>query len=243
MRKILTVETRLLLREPAGLIFAVLLPIGLLLILGSLPTFRTPDPKLGGMRLIDNHFPAMMTALAVVTLAFVFVPSALALYREKGILRRMSTTPVHPVKLLAAQLVLNGVTAVVAVVLMIVAGGLVHGVPAPRNVAGFALSFVLGVASLFAIGLTIAAVVGAKAAPAIGNVLMFPLLFFSGVWMPREMMPEALRRIGDFLPVAPFGQAMRDTWAGGSPQVLNLVAMAMTLLGAGVVAVRTFRWE
>jgi ABC-2 type transport system permease protein len=243
MRKILITETKLLLREPAAFFFSILLPVGLMLVLGSIPAFQRPSPDLGGQRLIDNHFPAMMTMLAVMTLAFAIIPGTLALYRDKGVLRRMSTTPVHPGRLLGAQLLINAVVAVIATLLMIVLGGLVHDVPVPGQLAGFVLAFVLGCASLFAIGLVIAAVAGPKSAPVIGNVIMFPLMFVGGVWMPRETMPEVLRRIGDFLPVAPFGQAMRDTWAGGPPQLVHLVVMAVTLLVAGGLAIRLFRWE
>ncbi|MDF5756102.1 ABC transporter permease [Spongiactinospora sp. TRM90649] len=243
MNKIIFTELKLLLREPAALFFSILLPVGLMLVLGSIPAFRKPSPDLGGMRIIDNHFPAMMTMLAVMTLAFAIVPATLALYREKGVLRRMSTTPVHPGRLLGAQLLINAVIGVVAALLMIVLGGLVHDVPFPRQFGGFVVAFVLGSASLFAIGLVIAAMAGPKSAPVIGNVIMFPLMFVGGMWMPRETMPEFLQRVGDFLPVAPFGQAIRDTWAGAWPQPVHLVVMLVTLVAAGVLAVRLFRWE
>ena len=102
----------------------------------------------------------------------------------------------------------------------------------------------LGTASLFGLGLLIAAVApNAKSAPAIGSLLMFPLLYISGMWTPRETMPELVQRIGDFLPMAPFGDALRATWAGHAPQPLHLVVMAATVLITGVAAARLFRWE
>jgi ABC-2 type transport system permease protein len=244
MIKITAVELKLLLREPAALFFTLVLPLGLLLGLGSLPDYQKTIPGLSNQRIIDTQLPAMMIVLAVVTTAFTLLPAALVGYRETGVLRRMSTTPVRPGKLLTAQLVINVAVAVVATALMVVLGNVVHGIALPRQMAGFLLTFVLGCASIFAVGLLIAALApNAKAAPGIGSLLMFPMLFIGGVWMAREMMPDLLRQIGDFLPVAPFGQALRDTWAGAAPQPLHLIVMTATLILFGGAAVRLFRWE
>ncbi|GLW12446.1 transport permease protein [Microtetraspora sp. NBRC 13810] len=239
MTKILAMETKLYLREPAGLLISLLLPLGLLLGIGGI---SAPDP--GDQQTLETHLPGMMTTLAVMTLGFTILPGTLAAYRESGVLRRMSTTPVSPGKVLVVQLLINLVVAVLAGVVLIVAGNLVHGIAVPRQPGWFVLAFVLGSASLFAIGLLLAALVpNAKLASGIGSVLMFPLMFVSGMWMARETMPEFLRRIGDFLPVAPFGQALRDTWWGAAPNPRDLIVITLTLVVAGAVAVRFFRWE
>jgi ABC-2 type transport system permease protein len=244
MNKMIMVEVKLFLREPGGPIFAILLPLALLLGLGSTSGLQKPIPELGGERVIDIHFPTMMVLLAVVTMALTILPSTLVTYRENGVLRRMSTTPIRPVRLLVAQVVNNLATAIVATVLLIVLGSLAFGSATPKSVLAFTGVFVLGTASLFGLGLLIAAVApNAKTAPAIGSLLMFPLLYVSGMWTPRETMPEIVQRIGDFLPMAPFGDALRATWAGHAPQPLHLVVMAATVLITGVAASRLFRWE
>ncbi|MFF0308844.1 ABC transporter permease [Streptosporangium sp. NPDC004379] len=244
MNKMIITEAKLFLRDPAGPIFAILLPLALLLGLGSIPGFGEPDPAMGGQRVIDTQLPGMMVILSVATMALSVLPGTLVAYRERGVLRRMSTTPVSPVRLLVAQVVNNLAVAVVATALLITLGHLFLGVAVPGNLPAFAVVFVLGTASVFGLGLLIAAVApNAKVAPGIGSLLMFPLLFMAGMWIPRELMPDLLRRIGDFLPMAPFGQAIRDTWAGHAPQPLHLAVMAVTVLVTGAVAARLFRWE
>ncbi|GIH98053.1 ABC transporter permease [Planobispora takensis] len=244
MNKMILTEAKLFLREPGALIFAIMLPLGLLLVLGMIPDMREISPEMGGQRVIDNHLPAMMTILAVVTMALTVLPGTLAAYRETGVLRRMSTTPVSPLRLLAAQLVNNLVVAAVATALLIGLGHLVHGTPFPKSPLAFSAVFLLGTASMFGLGLLIAALAPtAKSAPGIGSILMFPLMFMAGMWIPRELMPDLARQIGDFLPLAPFGQALRDTWAGHAPQTLNLVVMAATLAVTGALAARLFRWQ
>lgn len=244
MRKMMMVETKLYLRDPVVPVISLLLPVALLLGLGGIPGLQETLPELGGQRVIDTQLPGMMTLLAVTTLAFTVLPATLATYRGNGVLRRLATTPVRPSMLLTVQLVLNLGFAVVAGVALIVSGHLVHGIAIPRQMAGFVLVFLLGTASLFAIGLVIAAFApDGKSAPGFGTILMFPLLFVGGMWIPRETMPIWLRQIGDYLPVAPFGQALRDTWSGALPYGRDLLVLALTLLVAGVTAARFFRWE
>jgi ABC-2 type transport system permease protein len=245
LRKLVLTETKLYLREPLTAFFLLVLPLALLLILGSaIPGFRDPDPSLGGQRVVDTQLPAMMILLAVVTSAFSVIPAVLALYRERGILRRLSITPASPAALLVTQLLLNLVATVLATSLMIFLGHLVLATRVPAQFLWFALSFVLGVCAMFSLGLCVAAVVpNSRAAGGIGAIVMFPLLFLAGMWLPRELMPEALRRLSDFTPTGAFGQALRDTWAGAPPQALHLVVLAAWAAGAGLLAARTFRWE
>ncbi|NUR86792.1 MAG: ABC transporter permease [Nonomuraea sp.] len=244
MRLILTTETRLLLRDWPPLIFVMGLPLALLLLLGSIPTFSQPTQDLGGQSVNQTHMPAMMTMLAMMTLAFTVLPTVLTLYRERGILRRISTTPASPMKILTAQLVINVVLGIISTTLLIVCGRLVLGTAMPKAPLWFALTFVLGSAALMAMGLVIAAVSPtAKATSGIGSVVMFPLMFVAGMWLPREQMPEILQRISDFSIAGPFGQGMRDAWAGNPPQLLHVVVLVVGILVFGGLAVRLFRWE
>jgi ABC-2 type transport system permease protein len=245
LRKFVLTETKLYLREPITAFFTLILPLGLLLILGiAIPGFRDPDPSLGGERVVDTQLPAMMILLSVITSAFNVIPTVLAVYRERGVLRRLSITPASPGMLLAAQLLLNLATTVVGAFLTILFGHLVLGTRVPAQLPWFVMAYVVGVCALFAIGLSVAAVVpNSRAAGGVGAIVMFPLLFLAGMWLPRELMPEVLRRISDFTPTGAFGQALRDTWAGGSPQMLHLAVLVAWALGAGLFAARAFRWE
>ncbi|MEW9531710.1 ABC transporter permease [Microbispora sp. NPDC049125] len=243
--RLAAVETRLFLREPATVFFSVLLPVALLLVLGtSIPAFRTPDPALGGLRVVDAHLPAMMVLLSVMTLALSTLPITLAVYRERGVLRRMSTTPVRPSMLLAVQLTLNTTVAVVATVLTLGLGHLVLRAPAPGAPWWFAAVLTLGGLAMFALGLALAAVAsGSRMVQGTGTILLFPLLFFGGMWVPRPTMPDLLRRISDFTPSGAFGQGLLDAIGGHAPQALHLAVLAVWALAAGLVAARSFRWQ
>ena len=93
--KLIAVETKLFLREPAAVLWGLLFPSLLLGVLGAFfPGFRDPLEDAGGVRLIDLYAPIVL-GLCLATLAFATLPAILATYRQFGVLRRMATTPVH----------------------------------------------------------------------------------------------------------------------------------------------------
>ncbi|HYW26407.1 MAG TPA: ABC transporter permease [Terriglobales bacterium] len=236
-------ELRLFLREPLAVFFAVVFPALLVGILGSVPGFRQPLPSLGGQRVIDQYVPIAVT-FAIVMLALSVAPSALAAYRERGILRRLATTPVRPAALLAAQLAMSLATAIFTVLLVLGVGRLAFGVGLPRQPIGYALGFVLAAAAMFAIGLLLAAMApSTRSAQGLGSLLIFPVMFFAGLWVPRAVMPEVLRRVSDFTPLGAGAQALQDATGGAWPQPLHLAVMAAYLAVFGLLAARTFRWQ
>ncbi|GAA0952047.1 ABC transporter permease [Actinocorallia libanotica] len=244
MKKILLVETKLILRDWGTVLFVVLLPVLLVVGIGQIPDLRKADPAFDGQRFVDAQLPAQMILLALLTMAFTGLPSILATYREQGVLRRMSTTPAHPARLLGAQLLLNLGIAAFSAAVVIVVGRLVVGSQIPAQFLGFVLVFLLGAAAMLAFGLVIASIAPtAKSAPSFGTLVMFPLLFLAGMWIPREVMPDAMRTVSDYSVVGPFVNAMRDTWAGDWPQLSHLAVMTAGLALFSALAVKLFRWE
>ena len=135
-----------------------------------------------------------MVVLTLATLGVNTLPIRLATYREKGVLRRLSTTPARPAALLVAQLVINLVVAVVAAG---PAGGRrqprVRDPAATRTVPGSSLAFALGMSSLFAMGLLIAAVAPTTGAATRDRDPVFvAVMFLGGVYLPRWLLPEFL---------------------------------------------------
>jgi ABC-2 type transport system permease protein len=245
LAKLTRLEAKVLfLRDPVVLLVALAVPIGILLVFG-LPGFaRDPAPELGGQRPIDTVLPSVALAISVGVLAISALPGYLAIYREKGILRRLSTTPASPAMLLGAQVAVNLAMATLALVLVLAVGATWLGMAMPASVAWFAVAFLLGTAALFAVGLVIAAVAPtARAANAIGMLVFFPSLFFAGVWLPKHLMPDLLSRVGDLTPLGAFRESVQDAWVGTTPEPVHLAALAVVAVVAGVAAAKLFRWE
>ncbi|MGS2613233.1 ABC transporter permease [Micromonospora sp. LZ34] len=239
--QILKIETRLFLRDPGSPLTTVALPLALLMVFGLIPAGRQPEAQFGGLSFIQYFAPSLL----VITLAMAAVnilPTVLATYRERGVLRRLATTPASPAALLAAQLVIALATILISALLLVVVGRLAFDVPLPRRPLGFALALVLGTAALLALGLLVAAVARTtKAAQALAVPLFLVVMFFGGVYVPRFLLPDFLVRIGDYTP--PGVQALLDAWTGTAPQPVHLAVMAVVALLAGTVAAKLFRWE
>lgn len=243
LAKLTATETKLFFREPAGVFFVLVFPPLLLVILGSVPAFRKASDDLNGARVIDLYAPIVI-ALSIAMLALSGLPQLLTTNREKGILRRMATTPVRPIMMLTAQLTMCALMSVATMVVVLTIGRLAFDVTLPRQIVGYLAAYLLSALASLAIGLLIAALAPTgRGAGAIGNLLFFPVLFFAGLWLPRASMPEVLRRISDFTPLGAGVQALGDAAAGSWPKLLHVGVMLIWTIAAGSAAARFFRWE
>jgi ABC-2 type transport system permease protein len=244
LRRLTVTEGKLSLREGWGPIWGVGFPMVLLIIFGSIPGFRAPVSKgVHGLSILDAYVPILI-AFVLAMLALNAVPSALAGYREKGILRRLATTPVGPGRVLAAQLAVNVVVVLAGLVLLVAVARIAYGVPLPREAAGFALAVALAIAALFGIGMFVAALAPTgRAASAVGAILFFPMMFFAGLWLPIAAMPSALQHVSHATPLGAAAQSLTDAWQGHWPHPLQLLALAVYALVFSLGAARLFRWE
>jgi ABC-2 type transport system permease protein len=236
-------ETKLFFREPLLVFFALGFPAILLVILGAVPAFREPKESLGGLRVIDLYVP-IIVAVGLAVFALNGLSQLSATYREKGVLRRMRTTPVKPGVMLGAQLLMSTILSMLSMVVVVIIGRLVYDVSPPRQAAAYLVGYVLAALSMFAIGLLVASLAPTgRSAGAIGTVLFFPLVFFAGLWIPRDTMTDALRTISDLTPLGAGVQSLQDATAGHWPQLLHLTVMLGWTIVAGGLATRYFRWE
>src|SRR5262245_7843138 len=143
LAKITAVEAKLFFRETGTWIVAVLLPTFILVAIGSIFAPHRPEEAFGGRRFIDRFVPSLVV-ITLATLGVNTLPARLVSYREKGVLRRLSTTPVNPAMLLIAQLAINMAVAVVAVGLLIVVGKVAFQIPLPQHPLGFLAAFLFG---------------------------------------------------------------------------------------------------
>ena len=242
--KLAQAETRLFLRDPIALFFGLVFPAVLLLALGYFfPGFDEPASDFDDFRAIDVYTPIAI-GMGLATLGLVTLAPILATYRQFGILRRLRTTPVHPARLLWALMVLHIVVAVLALVAAMAASILAFDVEFPDSIVLFVFVFLVAAAAIFSVGLLIGALARTTSSgAAIGMAVYFPLLFFGGVWIPRQVMPDGLRFLSDLSPLGAAVAAMDEAWFSGSLSVGHLAVLAAYVVVVGLLAIRVFRWE
>lgn len=239
--ELLKVQARLALREPYGLLTGIGLPVVLLAVFGFISQ-QVPG-KVGdtGLTIIDLWTPTIL----VISFIFIAVslPTTLVRDREIGWLRRVSTTPLHPSMLLAAQLAIDLALAAAAIVIIVVGGALVFGASLHVQILSFGVSLLLAIAEIFALGLAMVALVPTQTvASVVGGIVTFVLLFLSGLWFQPAQVGDPLKTIMYYSPSGAAARALLSAVFNGSPSYAALLTMAVYTVLFGFIAIRYFRW-
>jgi ABC-2 type transport system permease protein len=241
-QRLLATELKLSVREPLLLFWGLAFPVGLLIVLGIAGP-KKPQHSLGDVKLIVAYTPVVMV-FTLTILALSALPAALASYRDKGYLRRLSTTPIGAVRLLAAQIIINFALAAGAVILIALVSHFAFSVALPRQFGGFLLALLLAMGAMLSLGTLIAAVAPSqRIAAAAGSLLFFPLMFFAGLWVPQAEMGAGLRNISHYTPLGAAVPAVQNAIAGHWPGTVHLLVLAAYAVVLCALAARLFRWE
>ena len=242
--KMTWMEAKLFLREPVGAFFTLVFPLMMLFLFGSIYG-NTPSEYFNGRGTVDISVPAY-TAMIIATTGLVGLTITMAAYRENGILRRLRTTPISPLIVLVAQVIVLFVMTTLGMLLLVVAGKLVYQMHFDGNAFSVFVAFTLSSLSFFALGFVLAGLMPtARTAQVVGMVLLYPMLFLSGAGFPRELLPEAILKVSTFLPLTYVVTLLRGLWIGDawSQHITEVLVLAGMLVVGVLISIKTFRWE
>jgi ABC-2 type transport system permease protein len=230
------IETRLLSREWAAMLFAFAFPpITLLVLAGAFGD--TPDADFGGVLPADFYVTGYI-GVPLGALALIGLPVVLASYRERDVLRRFAAFGVQPGTVVSAQALVTGGLVVLAAATVLAVAAPTYGIPSVDDVAAVSAGFVLGTVTMIVLGVALGlAVRTARAAQALGLLTFFPMWLLSGGGPPPDVMSEPMRRIADVLPLTHVVAAIRDPWLGTGGVGGHLLVLAIWLV-AGLAAIR-----
>jgi len=228
-------------RNPQSAIFTFIFPVVFVAIIGALLGGGGKSSYFGGLSPLQYYVPTI-AALSVLGSCYGQLAVALAARRQNGILKRVRATPL-PAWAYFGGLLAHCVLVSVIDIALIVGVGRLYGVPFPSHWLAIAATLMLGAASFCALGVAVASVISnAEAAPAVTQLVLFPLLFISGTYMPINS--ELLNRISGWLPVRPFNEALTGPFSAHTGTDWRHLAVLAAWGGVGaVVAVRRFRWD
>jgi len=242
--KMTWMELKLFFREPIGAFFTLVFPLMMLFLFGSIYG-NEPSDYFNGYGTVDISVPAY-TAMIIATTGLMSLAITMSAYRENGVLRRLRTTPISPLLILTAQVVVLLLMTIIGMVLLVIAGKLVYQMRFEGNVFDVFLGFILSSLSFFAIGFVIAGLMpNARTAQIVGMVILYPMLFLSGAGFPRELLPETIKKISTFLPLTYVVNLLRGLWIGenwAAHQTEVLVLVIILIVGV-LVSIKVFRWE
>ena len=240
--ELLKVQAKLALREPYAALGGIGLPVILLVVFGLIGQNVPGNVGSTGLTIVDLWTPTILV-ISFMAIA-ISLPNTLVRDRDIGWLRRVSTTPMHPSMLLAAQLVFDLILAALAIVIIILGGTLVFGASLHVQVLPFCVSLVLSIAEIFALGLMLAALISSQTvASAVAGVVFFASMFLSGLWIQPAQAGDPLRTIMYYSPSGAAVRAVLESVFNGGPSYAALLTMAVYTVIFGFIAIRYFRWE
>lgn len=171
----------------------------------------------------------------------------LAGWREMGILRRLGVTPLRPAALIASQGVSLALLSFVQVAIIFLVGRLAFGVTIHGSYLLLAVTLLLGIACMLALGYIIGSFLNTlTSASAVANLLAFPMMFLGGSWFPSDSAPNFLQPVVRAIPLTHLNEAMRaivNQGEGLGDIWWNWVVLAAWGVAGYIIAVRVFRWQ
>lgn len=235
-------EFKLLLRNGEQLLLALVIPLGLLLLLGG--TGLGNRLPLGDGRPIDDAVPRVL-ALAVLSSSFTSLAIATGFERRYGVIKRLGASPLSRTGLLAGKI--GAVLAVQLIQLVVLIGaGFALGwkpVGGPDAVFGVVLMVLCGTAAFASLGLLMAGVLRAEATLAAANLIYLLLLVGGAVLTPVDEYPSGLQGVVRLLPSAALANGLANSTVEGVVPWAAALSLALWAAVIGYLVSRTFRWD
>lgn len=234
---LLKTELKISVRGMDMIIFAIFLPVVVMVILGIVTQSNSLN--------LAVSFSAVST-IAICAGGVMGLPLVISGYRQNKILKRFKVTPVSPSLLLFVQVMIYTLYSVVSLILVYLTASAFFGFRLPGSWAQFIGAFVLVMISMFSIGILVGGVSpNTKIASIIASILYFPMLIFSGATLPYEIMPIPLQRIADVMPLT---QGIKILKAAAQGNTIENIALSLIIIGTiaivcTVMSIKFFKWE
>jgi ABC-2 type transport system permease protein len=231
-------ERKMFWRNPAAAFFNFVLPLLLLVLLGTLYSDDQGN--------LDVLVPGI-AGMAIVSTTFVALAHNLVFLREQGVLKRLRGTPMPTVAYLTGLFGNAVANAGIQLAIVIVAGKVFYGLEWPEHWAELIVFAVAGVVCFAALGVAFShAIPNFEATAAYVNAVFLPLIFISGVFYSADDAPVFLRDIAQALPLVHLIDGLSGAMVTGTTLADNLSDLVIVALWAAagiVLAVRGFSWE
>ena len=196
-----------------------------------------------------TQFDYMISGLlgfAILSMGIFGLANQLPAEKKNGSLRRIRATPFTRTQLIFGTLMYYGVIGFLSLILMLVVALTVFNFDMRGDWLQLAIFLIIAIMMMLGFGLLIGGwAKNENQSAVLSNAVSFPLMFLSGVFFPRFLMPEWLQGITGYLPLTPVVDGIRYITTEGA----NLIDLApqLAIIGVWVVviyalAIRLFRW-
>lgn len=240
----LKTELKLSLRGLDMFIFAICMPIVVLLaigiIYGNKPAFEGAN-----YTFLQQSFGAI-TSIAICAGGVMGLPLVVSDYRSKHILKRFKVTPVDPIIILLVQITIYALYSLVSMISLFLVAKIFFKFNMQGSVLNFILGWLLVMISIFSIGIMVGGIAkDSKIAGVIASALYFPMIIFSGATIPYELMPNIMKNIVDVFPLTQGIKILKSVTLQQPIEnsIIPIFVMLIIAVICSIVSIKYFKWE
>ncbi|MGA9670494.1 MAG: ABC transporter permease [Terracidiphilus sp.] len=243
--KLTWIEIKVFMREPMGAFGTIGIPVLLYVVLGRIVTSKPASPAFANGGFSPVRLPVLIALFISINTVLSLI-TIVAVYREGGILKRLRATPLRPQTILATHVIVKLIFTAATLSLMFIAGK--RYFPAGAHVPWFSFTIALLIStwSILSIGFIIASIVPtARFAQPIGALILYPMVAFSGLFVPVQYLPPVLRAVTQVLPFTYAVSLLQGMWNGDGwlPHFGDVAALTVLFLIFTAISAKIFRWE
>ena len=192
-----------------------------------------------------------IAAMAIMQNGIFSVVFTLLSYKNQGVLRRLQATPISPSHFIVGHLISRVTIIILQTFLLLIMGVFILGVSIGQGSImawiNILLLSLLGGVLFLSIGLAISSLAPSEdSAPALANLVTFPMLFLSGVFFPIDFLPKFVGYVSNILPLTHLAQGIRLSALYGNSTLTTLPQIGITILWLAIafsICAFTFKWE
>ena len=243
--KLTWIEIKIFLREPLGAIGTIVVPVLVFLVVGRIIGGRGAPAALAANSFINVGLP-VLTAILIVISAVLSLVTIISIYREGGILKRLRATPLRPQTILTAHVIVKLILTAATLALMVLAGKRYYPVGVHAPLFSFTIALLISTWSILSVGFVIASIVPtARFAQPIGAIIMYPMIGFSGLFVPIAALPPVMQIVARVLPLSYAVALLQGIWNGEawSAHLGDVAALVVVFAVCTALSAKVFRWE
>src|SRR6266513_5844244 len=193
--RLVWLELKIFFREPMGAFGTVVAPVLVLILFGRIGTYVIPRSQAAASSFFKIDVPVFVSILIAIN-AVVSLVAIMAIYRESGILKRLSTTPLHSQTILTAHVIVKLILTAITLLLTLFLGRKSILTDSHIPLFKFTIAVLISTWSILSIGFVIASIVPtARFAQPISSVLLYPMIALSGLFVPVASFSPAVRNV------------------------------------------------
>jgi len=245
--KLTWLEIKIFLREPLGAFGTVAMPVVTFVVLGRIAGrgLSSATPGSAGNKLVSVSFPVFSTVLIAIS-AVLSLVTIISIYREGGILKRLRATPLRPLTILTAHVLVKLLLTATTLALMVLVGKRYYPVGVDAPLAKFTLALLVSTLSILSLGFLISSIVPtARFAQPLGAIILYPMIAVSGLFVPVSALPAGIQGLARMLPITYAVSLLQGIWMNEawSAHISDIAALAAAFVVFTAISAKVFRWE